>query len=81
MSDRDYSYAEAADLLGVKESFLKHAVQKLNLPHHKYSLTGSGLRGTVTFSAAHLEQIRKAFEKNTTQVVHPTLQPTGRRRA
>jgi hypothetical protein len=54
----DHLYADAAAELRVKESWLRERIGEL--PHIKYG--GVRGKGTVTFTDAHLEQIRAMFE-------------------
>jgi hypothetical protein len=58
MSDHDYT--EAAGLLGVTESWLRLHTPR-ELPHIKYG--GERGKGPVRFTDAHLDEIRKIFER------------------
>jgi hypothetical protein len=57
----EHTYAEAAKLLGGGIDWLKQHTPKVPLPHYKKSLSRNG-RGSVTFSDAHIAEIKAMFE-------------------
>lgn len=72
----EYDYPTAAGLLKVSESFLRENISKL--PHYKKSFSMIG-KGAVTFSDAHIAQIRGMFEHQPDPDAR--LRPSTRRRA
>jgi hypothetical protein len=56
----EYTYPEAARLLGVGEDWLRHNTPKVPFPHYRKSLSRTG-RAAITFTDAHLDEIRRTF--------------------
>jgi hypothetical protein len=73
----EHNYAEAAELLGVSEDWLRQNTPK-KLPHRKKSLSAKG-RGAVVFTDAHLDEIRAMWDRR--PVAPQAAKPLTRRRA
>lgn len=73
----EHEYAAAAEALGISEYWLRQNISKL--PHYKKSSSKRGA-GKVTFSDAHLDEIRRTIFEH--RPAEPTRRgPVTRRRS